>query len=63
MMDIKKVGIKDNFFELGGHSLLATKIIMRVQRELNFQMSMRTFFDQPTIEGIATYVENPFCIR
>jgi hypothetical protein len=48
--------VEVNFFDLGGHSLLAAQIIHRLQRERGVRLSMRDFFDSPTIAAIATLV-------
>jgi amino acid adenylation domain-containing protein len=52
------VGIKDDFFQAGGTSMLATRLISDVQREFGVKVSMRAFFDQPTIAGLAVLVED-----
>ncbi len=43
-------GIDDNFFQLGGHSLLATQFITHLEKELNYTISLKDFFTNPTIE-------------
>ena len=53
----ENIGIHDNFFELGGHSLTATQIISRVSAELGVGVSLRSFFEKPTVEGMAAVIE------
>jgi amino acid adenylation domain-containing protein len=47
------IGIHDNFFALGGHSLLATQVVTRLRSSLECDISLREFFDNPTIAGLA----------
>lgn len=52
------IGVKDNFFHLGGHSLLVTQITNRLAKVLKQNISFKDFFEEPTIEGIATKLKN-----
>ncbi|HEX2271488.1 MAG TPA: amino acid adenylation domain-containing protein, partial [Pyrinomonadaceae bacterium] len=58
VLGVKQLGISDNFFELGGHSLVATQVISRISETFKIELPFRAFFDAPTIEGLAIYVEN-----
>jgi acyl transferase domain-containing protein/acyl carrier protein len=57
LLGIEKVGIYDNFFELGGHSLLATQVISRVREVVQVELSLNSFFEEPTIAGISALVD------
>lgn len=51
------IGINDNFFALGGHSLNAVKLIGLVLKELSLDISLKTIFDYPTIESLASHLK------
>lgn len=52
------IGLQDNFFALGGHSLLAARIIARIQKEIGKQISLKHFYQSPTIAQLADVVTN-----
>jgi amino acid adenylation domain-containing protein len=53
IIGVPQIAIKDNFFELGGHSLMIAQIINRISKEMNRNVSYKTFYAHPTIEGIS----------
>jgi amino acid adenylation domain-containing protein len=55
-LKVDEVGTTDNFFALGGHSLLAMQVLARVYEILHVQLSLRTFFEAPTIRQLALVV-------
>jgi acyl carrier protein len=57
VLGIGEVSIHDTFFDLGGHSLLATQVISRVRAAFNIDIPLRTFFEEPTIAGLASNIE------
>ena len=56
LLGIDQVGVNDNFFELGGHSLLATMVMSRLRKEFGIELSLRSFFESPTIGGVALLI-------
>jgi hypothetical protein len=52
-----RIGIHDNFFELGGHSLLMPKMVSRIETAFGLNLSLRDFFQAPTIAGMAIQVD------
>ncbi len=51
------VSIQDNFFQLGGDSIRAGQIIARVRQALQVDLSVSSFFETPTIAGLAKGIE------
>jgi tyrocidine synthetase III len=47
------VGVDANFFEMGGHSLKATKLLFRIQKHFNADVSLLDVFRFPTIREFA----------
>ena len=56
MLMIDSVGLDDNFFELGGHSLLMTKTHLRLQEELDRELSIVDLFTYPPIRTISSFI-------
>ena len=51
------IGREDNFFELGGHSLLAIQMLADIKKNFRSSITLREFFEQPTIHGIAALID------
>lgn len=49
----KEILLDDNFFDLGGHSLLATQAIAQIKRALPVNISLRQFFENPSIRMLS----------
>ena len=53
VLHVEEIGRNSNFFDLGGHSLKATQIHARVKKIFKSTVSLRDFFQNPTLEGLA----------
>jgi acyl carrier protein len=51
VLGLKECGITSNFFNLGGHSLAATKVILKLREIFRTEISLRSLFEMPTVEG------------
>jgi len=56
ILGIDRVGIYDHFFDLGGHSLKVTQLMFKVRDAFQVEVSLRQFFEVPTIAGIADVI-------
>jgi amino acid adenylation domain-containing protein len=52
-MKMPNLGTQDNFFSVGGYSLLAVRLIANITREFGVEISLRSFFSDPTVRGCA----------
>ena len=57
ILQLERVGADDNFFELGGHSLTATRVISQIRDRLQVEISLREFFNSPTVAELAQQIE------
>ncbi|WP_328973721.1 non-ribosomal peptide synthetase [Streptomyces sp. NBC_00239] len=53
LLGLERVGIDDGFFALGGHSLLATRLSVRVRKEFDIDIPIRTIIKYPTVAELA----------
>ncbi len=56
VLAMKAIGVDANFFELGGHSLLMVQVASRIRRDFGVQLPIRSFFEAPTIAGMASVI-------
>ncbi len=62
-LGIERVGLHDDFFELGGHSLMLFQVIFRLHDTFSVQLSVRDFFDHPSVAGLARVVEERLILQ
>jgi len=53
LLGAERVGRRDNFFELGGHSLLAVRVISRVRKAMEVELSLDALFETPVLSALA----------
>ncbi len=58
MLQADKIGINDNFFLMGGHSLMATRLISTITEKLNKTLTLRDWFESPTIAALAVKLDS-----
>ncbi len=58
LLRIRSVGEDDSFFELGGHSLAAARLIARLEKEFDVQLSLSALFNAPTVSQLAALISS-----
>lgn len=58
ILEIEPVGVTDSYFDLGGDSLRAMQIVVRVNEMLESSISLKSFFDSPTIRDLVRLLSN-----
>ncbi|MET9960468.1 non-ribosomal peptide synthetase [Streptomyces sp. NPDC006326] len=57
VLGVDRITRTDNFFSIGGNSLKSLQLLNRVNTTFQVQVSVRDFFGNPTVEGVAAAVE------
>ena len=57
VLRVESIDIRDNFFQLGGDSIRATQVISRIRESLQTELPILSFFETPTLAGMAKKVE------
>jgi amino acid adenylation domain-containing protein len=57
LLNVGRLGIYDDFFTLGGDSILAMQLIARVREAMHIEFSFLSFFEAPTVAGMARSIE------
>ncbi|MBB3120917.1 non-ribosomal peptide synthetase [Pseudoduganella violacea] len=56
LLGMDSIGRNDNFFQLGGHSLLAVQLTARIQRDMQFELSVKDVFRHPVLAEMARHI-------
>jgi len=56
ILGVDHVGLQDDFFMLGGESLAALQILSHVQDIFGLEVSMKKFFERPTVAGLSEQI-------
>jgi acyl-CoA synthetase (AMP-forming)/AMP-acid ligase II/acyl carrier protein len=56
VLGISPMAVDDNFLDLGGTSLTAAQVLSRIYKVFGADVSMRSFFESPTLAGLALAV-------
>ena len=56
-LGIHQIGVREDFFALGGHSLIAVRLVNAINRLFHHNLTIPTFFRNPTIEKIARVIQ------
>lgn len=57
LLRVEQVGVDENFFQMGGHSLLGAQVIAQVRDSFDVELSLRSLFDHPTAQEMASEIE------
>jgi hypothetical protein len=63
VLQLDRVGVLDNFFELGGQSLLATQVCARIRESMKTDISLQSFFTDPTVAAVALRIQKGSATR
>ena len=57
LLNLPRVGVEEDFFALGGTSLPAIQIVARINQEFGIDLSLRHFFEAPTVAQLSNVIE------
>jgi amino acid adenylation domain-containing protein len=63
LLGLTSIGSEDDFFELGGNSLMAIRSLARIRERYEVEVSVSSFFVQPTIAALARGIDATLYLR
>jgi len=57
VLGVNGVGLYDNFFQLGGHSLLELKLLSKIKRDMDINLSLRTLTKFSNLKALSDFLE------
>jgi hypothetical protein len=58
VLKVERVGRRDNFFELGGHSLLVMRVVSRLRKVMDVEVTIGDMFAHPELSSLAERLVN-----
>jgi hypothetical protein len=58
VLKVERVGRRDNFFELGGHSLLVMRVVSRLRKVMDVEVTIGDMFEHPELASLAERLIN-----
>ena len=58
VLGIDQIGLHESFLDLGGHSLLAMQVVARLRSLYRLDISLRDFFEAPTIARQSAFIRD-----
>lgn len=58
LFSVSSLSIDSDFFEAGGHSLMAVRLLSRLSKQINKQVSLESVFNFPVFRDLARYVDS-----
>jgi acyl transferase domain-containing protein/acyl carrier protein len=55
---LDQIGVHEQFASLGGHSLLALQILTRIRASYNVNITLRDFFEAPTVAQLSSLIRD-----
>jgi amino acid adenylation domain-containing protein len=62
ILGLPHVPVDQSFFTLGGTSVLAIQLVARLEQELDIDLTLQAFFEEPTVSGMAARVGKSFSL-
>lgn len=57
VLKVDGLRVDDDYFDIGGNSLIGTQILTRIEQSFGVKLDFEVFYDYPTVEQLAGYIE------